>query len=367
MNKHQECGKAFQFFTRLVVFFTILLIWWGAATTTKQAGMAFADWPLSQGSVNPEGWLNYMIPFLEHSHRLLGKWVGILVLVMFAWSYVRSRKTLFEVVGLVFVLATVFGIFIAYGAERQDPDRKQTLLWIALAASMLPIGWLVWSWKARGWSLLQRLCGLALLMVTTQAIFGGIRVTEISNAFAVVHGCFAQAFFCLLILIVMVAGKEWMKPSRRLGMPKASFALMLIVYVQLIIAASMRHFHRHGLVDTGIITTRGALVPSFDDPIVTLMFLHKVMAVCILIFTIVLFVTVERSRREDIPLGSQYVHLLGGTVAIQIILGISVIMTGKNFWVTNFHVLNGLAILAFSFAFAVKSCRVGSQPALANP
>ena len=91
------------------------------------------------------------------------------------------------------------------------------------------------------------------------------------------------------------------------------------------------------------------------------------MAVCILIFTIVLFVTVERSRREDTPLGSQYVHLLGGTVAIQIILGISVIMTGKNFWVTNFHVLNGLAILAFSFAFAVKSCRVGSQPALANP
>ena len=42
-------------------------------------------------------------------------------------------------------------------------------------------------------------------------------------------------------------------------------------------------------------------------------------------------------------------------------------MTGKNFWVTNFHVLNGLAILAFSFAFAVKSCRVGGQPVLANP
>ncbi len=366
MNKHQECGSAFRIFTRLVVFFTILLIWWGAATTTKQAGMAFADWPLSQGSVNPEGWLSYMIPFLEHSHRLLGKWVGILVLVMFAWSYVRSWKTLFEVIGLVLVLATVFGIFIAFGAERQDPNRKQTLLWIALAASVVPIGWLVWSWTARSWSLLQKLCGLALLMVTTQAIFGGVRVTEISNAFAVVHGCFAQAFFCLLILIVMVAGKEWMKPSPRLGMPRASIALVLIVYAQLIIAASMRHFHRHGLVDTGIITTQGALIPSFDDPVITLMFLHKVMAVCILIFTIVLFVMVERSRREETPLGSRYVHLLGGTVAIQIILGISVIMTGKNFWVTNFHVLNGLAILAFSFAFAVKSRRGGRQPELAN-
>ena len=174
------------------------------------------------------------------------------------------------------------------------------------------------------------------------------------------------AFFCLLILIVMVAGKEWMKPSPRLGMPRASIALVLIVYAQLIIAASMRHFHRHGLVDTGIITTQGALIPSFDDPVMTLMFLHKVMAVCILIFTIVLFVMVERSRREETPLGSRYVHLLGGTVAIQIILGISVIMTGKNFWVTNFHVLNGLAILAFSFAFAVKSRRGGRQPELAN-
>ena len=98
MSMHQECGKAFRFFTKLVVLFTILLIWWGAATTTKQAGMAFPDWPLSAGSVNPDGWLSYMIPFLEHSHRLLGKWVGILVLVLFAWSYVRSWRSLLEVV-----------------------------------------------------------------------------------------------------------------------------------------------------------------------------------------------------------------------------------------------------------------------------
>jgi heme A synthase len=33
---------------------------------------------------------------------------------------------------------------------------------------------------------------------------------------------------------------------------------------------------------------------------------------------------------------------------VQVTLGVSVILTGKSFWVTNFHVLNGLALLALS-------------------
>jgi heme A synthase len=33
---------------------------------------------------------------------------------------------------------------------------------------------------------------------------------------------------------------------------------------------------------------------------------------------------------------------------VQVALGIFVILTGKSFWVTNFHVLNGLALLALT-------------------
>ena len=33
---------------------------------------------------------------------------------------------------------------------------------------------------------------------------------------------------------------------------------------------------------------------------------------------------------------------------VQVALGIFVILTGKSFWVTNFHVLNGLGLLALS-------------------
>ena len=99
MNRNTPKSTAFQLFAKAVVVVAILLVWWGAATTTKQAGMVFADWPLSLGSFNPPGWLENMIPFLEHSHRLLAKLVGILVLVLFSWSYVKSGRRALEVVG----------------------------------------------------------------------------------------------------------------------------------------------------------------------------------------------------------------------------------------------------------------------------
>src|SRR6056297_3286886 len=139
-------GLAFQRYTKIVVFFAVLLIWWGAATTTKQAGMAFADWPLSLGSVNPEGWLSRMVPFLEHSHRLLATLTGLLVLALFSWAYAKSGKRTLEVVLLVIFLAVVFGIFIAGGAERSDPERKRNLLMLGTSLSVIPIAWLVWSW-----------------------------------------------------------------------------------------------------------------------------------------------------------------------------------------------------------------------------
>ena len=120
MNDAHPRSRAFQIFSRLVVFVAVLLIWWGAATTTKQAGMVFADWPLSLGSFNPPGWLDYMVPFLEHSHRLLAKLVGVLVLILFSWAYVRSGKQALEVVLLVLVLVVTLGVFIAAGDERWE-------------------------------------------------------------------------------------------------------------------------------------------------------------------------------------------------------------------------------------------------------
>lgn len=361
MNDIRAEGSAFQRFTKIVVFFAVLLIWWGAATTTKQAGMAFADWPLSLGSVNPEGWLSRMVPFLEHSHRLLATLTGLLVLTMFSWAYAKSGKRVLEVVLLVVILAVIFGIFIAGGAERTDSERKQFLLLLGAALSLIPIGWLVWSWIGRSWRLIEKLSALALLMVTTQAILGGLRVTEISNTFAVMHGCLAQAFFCLLILIVMVAGNHWDKA--RLDVPSVvrggAFVFLASISLQLVLGASMRHFHRWGLADTGLLKTQGEWIPEFGEPIIAVMFLHKATAWVILSLAIGLLVLVRKSRRPFKHMG-----LIVGLLIAQITLGLVVIATGKHFWMTNFHVLNGLAILAISFVFLVKAWRGG--PALAK-
>lgn len=364
----------FQRFTKVVVFFATLLIWWGAATTTKQAGMAFADWPLSFGSVNPPGWLSNMIPFLEHSHRLLATLVGLLVLTMFSWSYVKSKGRLLEVILLVVFLAVVFAVFIVAGSERSDFERKRTFLTLGSVLGAVPVGWLIWSWSQRNWTLVQKLSGLALLIVTTQAILGGLRVTEISNTFAVIHGCLAQGFFCLLILIILASGKRWNSMGFQVGNSNSRFLslggllLVGITGVQLIFGASMRHFHRFGLADTDLLKTQGKWIPSFDEPIIAVMFLHKFTGICLFLFAAGFLISSISNKL--LPCRKKVLFHLGAIVlflCVQITLGIAVIATGKHFWLTNFHVLNGLAILAVSFVFLVRTFRPdGGEAGLAQ-
>ncbi|MEM6915088.1 MAG: COX15/CtaA family protein [Verrucomicrobiota bacterium] len=361
MNDAIPRSRPFQVYSRLVVVVAVLLIWWGAATTTKQAGMVFADWPLSLGSFNPPGWLDYMVPFLEHSHRLLAKLVGFLVLGLFAWAYIRSAKQAFEVVGLVLMMAVTLGVFIAAGDERFDAGRKQMFLTIGLGCALIPIGWLVWSWRARSWSLVEKLSALALLMVTTQAILGGLRVTEISDTFAVIHGCFAQAFFCVLILIAMACGGGWQTAGFRAGFDRIRLTRITgtlftgLIFLQLILGAKMRHFHRSGVPDDGLFRTQGEWIPGFEDPIIAVLFLHKFTAFCVLLFAVGMLIRLFPGRASGDGRDFRIIGAIVGLIVFQIVLGLSVIGTEKSFWVTNVHVLNGLTILALAFVFSVRA------------
>src|SRR5215210_4393411 len=77
-------------FAKLVVFATLFLIFVGGHTTTSSAGMAFPDWPLSNGSVNPAGWWENLLQRLEHGHRLTAETVGLLIGILCAWVW-RSK------------------------------------------------------------------------------------------------------------------------------------------------------------------------------------------------------------------------------------------------------------------------------------
>ena len=67
---------------------TIALIFMGAMTVSTRSGMAFPDWPTSDGVLWPS-W-NYFTAqedrFYEHGHRLLGQFVGYLAIVVLIFS-----------------------------------------------------------------------------------------------------------------------------------------------------------------------------------------------------------------------------------------------------------------------------------------
>ena len=76
-------------YAKLVVIAAFWLIFTGGHTTTSGAGMAFPDWPLSNGSLNPQGWLSNFFMFLEHGHRLTAGLVSTMVTVLFGWVVMR--------------------------------------------------------------------------------------------------------------------------------------------------------------------------------------------------------------------------------------------------------------------------------------
>ena len=64
------------------LLWSILVLQAGGFTTSIHAGMAFLDWPLSNGSVNPPGWLTEIDKFAEHSHRLAATVLGLLAIAI---------------------------------------------------------------------------------------------------------------------------------------------------------------------------------------------------------------------------------------------------------------------------------------------
>ena len=84
-----------------------VLLFAGGFTTSIKAGMAFLDWPLSNGSVNPKGWLTETDKLAEHSHRLLGMKIGLLSIGILLWTYVRESRDWVRKLSRILVLVVI--------------------------------------------------------------------------------------------------------------------------------------------------------------------------------------------------------------------------------------------------------------------
>ena len=290
-------------FSALAAAWVFVLVALGAFTTTIGAGMAFPDWPLSNGSLNPGGWLTHLNMFAEHSHRLSA--------------------------GVMTILSAVLA------------------LWI-------------WRRESRAW--LRNLAYVSFGLVVMQAVLGGLRVlldryqvaavdTSVGQIFAMLHACLAQAYACTLIAIAVSCSRSWLTDAipvggriRRIGVVCCS-----LLFVQLGIAAVMRHSFAGLAIPTFPWSTpQGGLLPAEWDFGVGINFAHRVMACAITLAVAVFVLSIWRSRGASLWMrtgASALVSLL----AFQILLGASIIRTQRAVGVTTGHVLVGALTLATTF------------------
>jgi cytochrome c oxidase assembly protein subunit 15 len=162
----------------------------GALVTTLDAGMAFSDWPTSDG----QGILSYPWlksagdKFVEHGHRLAGITIGC--------------------VSIVFAVAA-------------------------------------WLLEPRRW---VRWCAVGVLLaVVVQGLLGGGRVLADARLLALIHGAFAAAVFAFISSVALVLSRSWIEPPRApAGAPTATLKVLagvtpLVIVLQYSLGGRVRH------------------------------------------------------------------------------------------------------------------------------
>ena len=294
-------------FTTLGSAWVFVLVAMGAFTTSIGAGMIFPDWPLSNGSLNPNGWLSDLSMFAEHSHRLSA--------------------------GLMSAIT------------------------IAIA---------VWLWRTESRSWLRHLAVASVVLIFIQAFVGGLRVllehqrinmidTSVGRLFAMLHACLAQIFVCTLAAIAAACSRSWVEPKLSANLQVSTdlqglgVACCALLLTQLGIAAVMRHSFAGLAIPTFPQSTPdGGWLPQGWDFRVAIHFAHRLMALVLTIAIVAFAAKLLRTAKlaRGLKLGS-----LGliGLLALQIYLGASVVWSGRKPELTTAHVIVGAVILTTTF------------------
>jgi cytochrome c oxidase assembly protein subunit 15 len=174
----------------LTVCVALVPILLGALVTTKDAGMAFPDWPSSDGhNMLFYPWLKSAgAKFLEHAHRLAGITIGLTSIIL---------------------------VIVAHQTE--------------------PRAWV------------RRLAYAVLAAVIAQGILGGQRVLLDERQLAFVHGSFAALVLALMAGLAVVTSQGWFHASiRDERAPRHRLRILALatcgcVFVQYVLGGLLRH------------------------------------------------------------------------------------------------------------------------------
>jgi cytochrome c oxidase assembly protein subunit 15 len=316
----------------------LLLICSGGLVTSHEAGMAVPDWP------NSFGYNMFLFPvsrwvggvFFEHTHRLIASGVGLVTIALCVALFVFEDRRWVKTLGIIAVAAVI-----------------------------------------------------------VQGVLGGLRVAENNPLLGLFHGCLAQSFFALMATIALVTSKFWRNLERArtseserertgaaghqspltnhlslLTSQRWVLAVTAMVFVQLVLGASMRHSHA-GLSITDFPTSYGHLFPPLDDAtiaqinqqrgaasqpytsaaLILLQYVHRVWAVLIVVGLVFTAIRLLRSQ-----LSLFFRHCATGwilLIVVQFCLGAWTVLSNKAADIATAHVLFGALTLMLGVLLAV--------------
>lgn len=303
---------------------TFGLIAIGGLVTSHGAGLAVPDWPTSYGYnmflFPPAHWIGVSGVFYEHSHRLFASFVGLLTAILAVWLWIKEERR-----------------------------------------------WLRW-------------CGVgAFFAVVFQGVLGGLRVTLFKDEIGIFHAALAQSFLVFVCFIAFATSKWWLCLSEAGGAFEVSrstrmlvLASVGLVFLQLILGATMRHQHA-GLAVPDFPLAWGKLWPPMDAAFIesinreridsrdfnnitafqiALHMTHRIGAVLTLAAVAAFAWTVGRASVHQERLLKWSVAWLGLIVA-QATLGVVTVLSNKAADAATAHVVLGAASLVFGALLAV--------------
>tara|TARA_B100001123_G_scaffold450778_1_gene623701 strand:- start:81437 stop:82438 length:1002 start_codon:yes stop_codon:yes gene_type:complete len=228
------------YYNRLLAIATLVLITVGGLVTSTDSGLAVPDWPNTYGYFMFSFPLSKMVGGIlyEHGHRLIASIVGLLTIGLAFWiSRIDSRK------------------------------------WV----------------RRLGW--------FALIAVIVQGLLGGITVLYfLPPIISISHAGLAQIFFAAIVSLATFTSKGWLSSYDREKtdeheifsdhiLTKLTFILPCIIYLQIILGATMRHLGA-GLAIPDFPLAFGKIIPPFWDLSIAIHFSHRVGAVLVTFLTL---------------------------------------------------------------------------------
>jgi cytochrome c oxidase assembly protein subunit 15 len=280
--------------------------------------MAFPDWPLSNGSVNPHGWLTEIDKFAEHSHRLSGMVMGLVTIGLAFWLHLRESRAWLRKLGWWALAVVIFQGMV--GGQR-----------VKLDAITVP----------------------------------GFEMT-LGEMLRLPHGMLAQIYVCMLFAIVAGLSRPWIE--NRLGtagprVRRLGTVCVALLLVQLAVAVTMRHNHAGMALGTNFPQSAndGSWLPDTWNYLVVLQFLHRVMAALIGLAVLVYGHFLWREKTLVAPLRAMSLVLVA-LIGLQVWLGAQTIWTGRSIVMTTGHVVTGALTLATVFLVVFLTRRASMEP-----